>query len=211
MEAWEVVAFVIAALASSAATLGAVYLRHKLSKDSKCDPIEVETKHNENVYTALNFTLSEMEADRAYVLEFHNGIHYFSGRGQQKFSCSYEIVQEGVSAECHNSQDHRVSNYHTYVSELVEKGKFEYTDINGMDDYVFAGLLTQKGVKSIYNVPIKTLNGKIIGILGVDYVKSPAVKNVMGFGTGESQASRFDEEAFIFMKRQARVIAGYLL
>ena len=116
-----------------------------------------------------------------------------------------------MSAECHNSQNHRVSNYHTYVSELVEKGRFEYTDIDAIDDYVFAGLLTQKGVKSIYNVPIKTLNGKIIGILGVDYVKGRAIKNVMGFGGGEAQSSKFDEDAFLFMKRQARVIAGYLL
>ena len=207
---WEVAAYVIASVFSCLATLGAVYLRHRLAA-KKCDPIQEETKHNENVYTALNYTLEEMVADRAYVLEFHNGIHYFSGRGQQKFSCSYEIVQEGISAECHNSQDHRVSNYHTYVSELVEKEKFEYTDVSEMEDHVFAGLLKLKGVKSIYNVPIKTLNGKIIGILGVDYVKERAIKNVMGFSGGERENTQFDEEAFNFMKRQATIIAGYLL
>ena len=210
MEPWEVTAYVIASVCSSVATLAAVYLRHKLSAKRK-DSIEHETKHNENVYTALNYTLEEMSADRAYVLEFHNGIHYLSGRGQQKFSCSYEIVQEGISAECHNSQDHRVSNYHTYISELVEKEKFEYVDVGEMEDHVFAGLLHQKGVKSIYNVPIKTLNGKIIGILGVDYVKGRAEKGVMGFGADEKNRSRFDEEAYHFMKRQARIIAGYLL
>ena len=207
---WELVTYVFASILSCVATLGAVFLRHKLV-DKKCDTIEVETKHNENVYTALNYTLEEMEGDRAYVLEFHNGIKYFSGRGQQKFSCSYEIVQEGISAECHNSQDHRVSNYHTYISELVEKENFQYTNIHDMEDHVFGGLLTQKGVKSIYNVPIKTLNGKIIGILGVDYVKARATKNIMGFGKGEKEGSKFDEETLQFMKRQARVIAGYLL
>jgi len=194
----EVVAYVLASVLSCLATLGAVYLRHKLTS-KKCDPIQEETKHNENVYTALNYTLEEMEADRAYVLEFHNGINYFSGRGQQKFSCSYEIVQEGISAECHNSQDHRVSNYHHYISELVENAKFQHSNIDNMNDHVFAGLLQHKGVKSIYNVPIKTLNGKIIGILGVDYVKSIG---------GEDH---FTDEAYEFMKRQARVIAGYLL
>tara|TARA_R100000008_G_C3577909_1_gene166453 strand:+ start:73 stop:702 length:630 start_codon:yes stop_codon:yes gene_type:complete len=209
MIGWEVAAYVIASVFSCLATLGAVYLRHKLSA-KKCESIQEETKHNENVYTALNYTLEEMGGDRAYVLEFHNGIHYFSGRGQQKFSCSYEIVQEGISAECHNSQDHRVSNYHTYISELVEKEKFEYIDINEMEDHVFAGLLHQKGVKSIYNVPIKTLNGKIIGILGVDFVKRHAQKNTLGFGA-EKKEAHFNEEAFHFMKRQARIIAGYLL
>jgi hypothetical protein len=207
---WELATYISASILSCVATLGAVYLRHRLVA-KECPTIEAETKHNENVYTALNYTMGEMEADRAYVLEFHNGNSYFSGRGQQKFSCSYEIVQEGISAECHNSQDHRVSNYHNYVSELVEKERFDYTDVGNMDDHLFAGMLGLKGVKSIYNVPIKTLNGKIIGILGVDYIKDHAVKNVIGFQGGESQTSQFDDGTLVFMKRQARVIAGYLL
>jgi len=206
LDAWLIL---LSAIVSCGGTLGAVYLKHKLWSKAD-DTIEEETKSNENVYTALNYTLEEMEGDRAYILEFHNGQHYLSGRGQQKFSCSYEIVQEGISAECHNSQEHRVSNYHTYVSQLVEKEQFAYTDIEEMDDHVFAGLLHQKGVKSIYNVPIKTLNGKIIGILGIDYIKTGATKNIIGFGS-DKHKSQFDDETFQFMKRQARIVAGYLL
>ena len=104
-----------------------------------------------------------------------------------------------------------MSNYHTYISELVEKERYDHVNVSQMDDHVFAGLLHQKGVKSIYNVPIKTLNGKIIGILGVDYVKGTATKGIMGFGVDEKDRSRFDEESYQFMKRQARIIAGYLL
>ena len=188
----------IAALVSSGATLSAVWLRHKLSKDTRCDPIEKETKHNQNVYTALDFTLENFKGDRAYVLEFHNGIHYFSGRSQQKFSCSYEVVEEGISAECQNSQDHKISNYNSYIRTLVEKEKFAFEDLNKIDDHIFVTLLRHKGVQSIFNVPIKTLNGKIIGILGVDWVRAP-------------RAEAFTEEELKFLKRQARVIAGYLL
>ncbi len=201
MPLWEVIAYSIAALASSAATLGAVWLRHKLNKDSKCGAIEKEAKHNENVYTALHYTMEEMGGDRAYVMEFHNGIHYFSGRSQQKFSCSYEIVEEGISSEAPNSQDHKVSNYHKYIKELVDKQKFAYENINSLEDHIFSNLLKHKGVKGIYNVPIKTLNGKIIGILGVDYVR-PITEGFM---------KNSEEDVQKFMKRQARVIAGYLL
>lgn len=201
MPVWEVIVYCLAAVASSVATLGAVYLRHKLNKDSKCGAIEKESKHNENVYTALNYTMEEMGADRAYVMEFHNGIHYFSGRSQQKFSCSYEIVEEGISSESQTSQDHKVSNYHKYIKELVDKEKFCYKDIEILDDHIFLNLLKHKGVKGIYNVPIKTLNGKMIGILGVDYVRP-----INGSFLKES-----NEDVQIFMKRQARVIAGYLL
>mgnify|MGYP001211338332 CR=1 FL=1 len=197
----ESLILVFAAMISSGATLGAVWLRHRLSKNQKCDPIEKESRHNDNVYTALGYTMSEMGADRAYVMEFHNGIHYFSGRSQQKFSCSYEIVEEGISSESQNSQDYKVSNYHNYIKELVDIEKFEYRDIAAIDDHVFQNLLKHKGIQALYNVPIKTLNGKIIGILGVDYVRSPT----------EGYLVDNDNDVQIFMKRQARVIAGYLL
>ena len=46
-----------------------------------------------------------------------------------------------------------------------------FKDSQNVKDRAFHQMLQRKGIKSIYNVPIKTLNGKIIGILGVDYVK----------------------------------------
>ena len=36
---------------------------------------------------------------------------------------------------------------------------------------LFRELLAKKGVKSVYNFPIKNLQGKVVGIFGVDYVK----------------------------------------
>jgi ABC-type uncharacterized transport system ATPase subunit len=64
-----------------------------------------------------------------------------------------------------------------------------------MTDYSFAKLLEHKGVQSIYNVSLKTLNGKIIGIMGVDFVRS---KNTQ-------------EDLRDFLKEQSRIIAGYLV
>ena len=44
--------------------------------------------------------------------------------------------------------------------------------------------------------PIKTLNGKILGIIILDYVKENRV---------------WSDEAEEFVKKQARVISGYLI
>ena len=210
MMSWEIWAVILGSIVSSAATLGAVLLKHKLVKNKAC-PVKEESAHNENVYTALHNILEKMEADRAYVLEFHNGGHYLSGRGQQKFSCSHEAVEEGISAECQVSQDYRTSNYHSYISELIETGRFAYSDIEGMPHQSFRALLEEKGVKSIYNVPIKTMDGKIIGVLGVDYVKTAASTNIIGFRSEAEKASAFGKMASDFMADQARAIAGYLL
>tara|TARA_R100001594_G_C3964986_1_gene246312 strand:+ start:99 stop:680 length:582 start_codon:yes stop_codon:yes gene_type:complete len=187
---------IVAAVISAVGTLGSVWLGKRIIDRKKRDAIVDETMQNANVYTALEFLMGEMEADRAYIMEFHNGEHYFSGRGQQKFSCTYEVVKEGISAEFQNSQNHRISNFHHYISELVNQQKFEYKDIEDVADGSFKTLLQRKGVVSIYNVPLKTLNGKVIGILGVDYVKSQ---------------KSFSEDIWQFMKRQARIVTGYLL
>ena len=201
---------IVGSVITGVATITSVFLGRHYFKKSKKDPVVEDTAQSANVYTALQYTIQEMQADRAYVLEFHNGGHYYSGRGQQKFSCTHETVEEGISQECSFSQEHRVSNYHSYVSELIEDGEFSYLDIENIEDYSFQRMLEHKGVKSIYNVPIKTLNGKIIGILGVDYVKTPAVANVIGFRDPTDKGS-FDEDSKALMRRQARVIAGYLV
>tara|TARA_R100000808_G_scaffold25056_1_gene61033 strand:+ start:2297 stop:2905 length:609 start_codon:yes stop_codon:yes gene_type:complete len=196
--------YLLTALFTSAATLAAVWLRHRLTCEDHCEVLEKEMKQNANVYTALQFTLEESGADRAYVLEFHNGEHYFSGRGQQKFSCTYEVVREGISAEAGKSQNYRVSNFHNYINTLVQDGVFAHSELETIEDYGFSKLLEQKGVQSIYNVSLKTLNGKIIGILGLDYVRTPSTAGKIGF-------TQKPKGAIALLKEQARIIAGYLV
>jgi hypothetical protein len=188
---------IVAAIIGALSTLLSVWMSRRLISKGK-DPVIEDTVKSANVYTALGYSMNEMDADRAYVLEFHNGSHYYSGRGQKKFSCTHEIVEEGISYQCNNSQEHRVSNYHGYITELIKKDFFGYADCDEVADKNFLNLLIKSGTQSIFNVPIKTLNGKIIGILGVDYVKS------------KKSNERSDEKDFNFMRQQSRIIAGYL-
>ena len=154
--------------------------------------------------------MEEMNADRAYIFQFHNGSYYISGRSQQKFSCTHETVAKGISRESEFSQNYIISNYHTYIDDLVNGGEFCFTNPDDVDDHAFATLMRSKGIKSIYNIPIKTLNGQIIGILGVDYVKDCVKDNTIGF-CDKDQAEAFGEETNLFMRRQARIISGYLI
>tara|TARA_X000001036_G_scaffold300940_2_gene280035 strand:- start:11779 stop:12372 length:594 start_codon:yes stop_codon:yes gene_type:complete len=190
---------VIAAVITALATLASVLLGQKFMRRKEKDCIVRETAQNANVYAALQYLMEEMKGDRAYIMEFHNGDVYFSGRGQQKFSCTHEVVEEGISAECEFSQNHRVSNYHHYINQMINDGRYFFEDAAEVSDRTFHQMINKKGIKSIYNVPIKTLSGKIVGILGVDYVKGQIPKN--------------DEinNTHSFMKRQARTIAGYLI
>tara|TARA_R110000744_G_scaffold159963_4_gene276103 strand:- start:492 stop:1109 length:618 start_codon:yes stop_codon:yes gene_type:complete len=198
---------IIASIITVAGTFIGVIGSYKYAQRKKADPIVEDAAQSANVYTALNYAADILGADRAYVFQFHNGGHYYSGRGQQKFSCTHEVVGHGISAEHVNSQNHRVSSYHPYIVELLENGFFIHADIEEIKDGAFLRLIEKKGVKSILNVPIKTLNGKIIGILGVDYVKDsmPEIQSESG-----AQQAASDDPVFL-LKNQARAIAGYLV
>jgi hypothetical protein len=68
-------------------------------------------------------------------------------------------------------------------------------------------LLESKGVKAIYNVPLKTLEGKEIGILGLDYVKSHPSESIEEM----FKEIHTKEDLNVFMRRQARIMTGYLI
>ncbi len=198
---------IIASIITVVGTLLGAFASYKYSKSRRSDPIVEDAAQSANVYTALNYAIDTLGADRAYVFQFHNGGHYYSGKGQQKFSCTHEVVGHGISAEHINSQNHRVSGYHSFISELIDNGIFVHSKIEDIEDSALLRLIEKKGVKSILNVPIKTLNGKIIGILGVDYVKHSCL--TLGDYNNDSCASRNDP--IPLMKSQSRVIAGYLV
>jgi hypothetical protein len=147
--------------------------------------------------TALEFMRSETEADRVYILEFHNGEHYFSGRSQQKFSCTYEVVNEGISREVQNLQNIRISSMHYLIKDVVEENTFICKDSDEFcEDLSFRSLMEARGIKSMFARPIKTLNGKIIGVLVMDFVK---------------EHRKWGNNAEDFLKKQARMISGYLV
>ena len=144
-ESDTIIAATITALATIVSVFMGQYFMNRRKKISK-DCLVRETAQNANVYTALDYIMGEMSADRAYIMEFHNGDSYFSGRGQQKYSCTHEVVEEGVSSECELSQNHRVSNYHHYISILVDEQKFAYQNIESIEDNSFHQMLKRKQI-----------------------------------------------------------------
>lgn len=196
----ENVAVIIASLISALGTIFAVWVKNKFDYKKK-NTLESATVSGVNIYKALEYIQSQTNCARAYVFEFHNGEHFFSGRGQQKFSCTYECVRAGVSAESLNSQGHRISNYNSYISDLISNGVYRSFNVENIKDQAFKSMLKSKGVQSIYNLPIKTLNGKVIGILGIEYLVK---KEDFKISSKELSFERF-------MRTQARTISGYLI
>jgi len=188
--------YAVAAIVSAVVTIGSVWFKNKI-KARKDKVFNYDPQLHSNVMTALEFMRSETEADRVYILEFHNGEHYFSGRSQQKFSCTYEVVNEGISREVQNLQNIRISSMHYLIKDVVDENTFICKNSEEFcEDLSFRSFMDSRGIKSMFARPIKTLNGKIIGVLVMDFVK---------------EHRKWGDNAEDFLKKQARMISGYLV
>ena len=84
-----------------------------------------------------------------------------------------------------------------------------YEDTEDIEDHAFKNVIMTKGVLSIYNIPLKTLEGKIIGILGIDFVKRQA-SPIYKFSK-DTEECKCHEDMNQFMRRQARILSAYLI
>jgi hypothetical protein len=179
----------VVALLTVISTFGGIYLRRKWVDNSRQKDLEQVSYKNGEVIKVLKSLLFDFGADRAYVFEFHNGDYFLSGMPIRKFTCTYEVVSDGVSAECHNPGEYRISNYNEYISSIIHERDYLVECVEEMDtDALLKSLLTKKGVKSLYNVPIRTYSGKTVGFIGLDFVKSKKVLNDKEINTLRSAA-----------------------
>jgi hypothetical protein len=190
-----VLAAIIGGVATLAATALSYYFKVKYDRDSKHKLLKCHVDQNANVYTALDFTLKELGADRVHIFEFHNGDTYYSGSSQQKFSSTYEVVKNGISSECTNLQNLRISSFNTLIKDVIEKDKFLCPDVDRISPGPSKEHLEKQGVKSVYFFAIKTLTGKNIGILSVDYV---------------FKVKSLNEKELKMLKNQSVIMGGYL-
>ena len=186
---------IIAATIGAAATVGAVILKTYLESHIEKGKLRRHTVQNEDVYRALEYTRGKLDCDRVVVYEFHNGDVYYSGSSQQKFSNTYEVLSDGISSELKNQQNLRVSSFNRFIKPLIDEDEYGFWDIEQVGDIVVKTFFEDQGTKSTFCVPIQLLTGKIIGILGVDYVKG---------------GRKLTEEQKDFIKNQSCIISGYL-
>lgn len=155
-------------------TLSAIWLKHYLERrrrvEGECIVHQTVREDNE-IITRIDDMIDEVEADRISVFQFHNGGEYYSGKGMQKLSCTYESVKPGVSRTQLDMQNVPVSACYATLEKLMEDREFHCIDVEA--DYPASAckhLLLESGVKSTYQYAIFNLDGKAIGLLRADFV-----------------------------------------
>jgi hypothetical protein len=152
-----------------------LFIKNKLEKKEEKPDMVLETlKVSELVMTKLDHIKDEFKADRVWVAQFHNGGNFYpTGKSMAKFSIIYESVAPSVSSIQGNFHNIPVNLFSRSINQLFERDKIEISDFKDetIATYGLKYIAEDTGCKSGYLFAIKCIEGRFIGMLGIDYTK----------------------------------------
>ena len=158
-----------------------LFIKNRLDKkDEKPDMVLETLKVSELVMTKLDHIKEEYKGDRVWVAQFHNGGNFYpTGKSMAKFSIIYESVAPSVSSIQGNFHNIPVNLFSRSINQLLEHDTIEIPDFK--DDTVatfgLKYIAEDTGCKSGYLFAIKCIEGRFIGMLGIDYTKKKTKLN----------------------------------
>lgn len=168
---------VIAAFISG--VFGPIIVRFAIRKiESVKDPLNDAFTFGEKVEEKLYHLLEEYSADRIYILQFHNGGHYYpTGKSIQKFSMFYEVVKDPKYSVRNNFQNIPVHLFSKSMKQLSENEFIAIPDYKDPSVATFGlkYIAEESGTKSSYLCTVRNIDDKLIAVLGFDFYKKNAI------------------------------------
>jgi hypothetical protein len=174
----EYVAIISALLTAVIGPIAVKIVQNRIDKKNK-DTLNESLKENTIVSEKLEKIRETHSADRAWIMQFHNGGNFYpSGKSIQKFSMCYESVDRGTNSIQSSFQNIPISLFSKSINHLLEYDVVAVSDFKDekIETYGLEYTANEYGCKSVYMVSIKTIDGKFIGTLGIEYTKR---KNVI--------------------------------
>lgn len=180
------------------AVIGPVVLewtRKKLNSPSpKPNAVDEAIELNTLVDEQLQNMMDELQADRMWVAQFHNGGHFYpTGKSIQKFSIFYEKVTLGTTPIQHTFQNVPVSLFPKGLSELYTKGELAVPNHQSEDFGLLPQMITF-GSTSFYMIGLEDLHDRFIGALAISF----------------NEEYKLTKEDWIFIRQKAGVIGTLL-
>jgi len=151
-----------------------LYLKNRFEKKKTPDMIKDALRVSELVTTKIEHIKEEFSADRVWILQFHNGGHFYpTGKSMAKFSFIYETVSSNANSIQLNFQNIPVNLFSRSINQLLENDVIEIPDFKDetIATYGLKYVAEDTGCKSGYLFAIKTIDDKFIGVLGIDFTK----------------------------------------
>jgi hypothetical protein len=177
-----------------------MYVKYVLDKKKKKPDMVTETlRVSELVTTKIEHIKEEFNADRVWITQFHNGGNFYpTGKSMAKFSVMYETVHPGVSSIQSNFHNIPVNLFSKSINQLLVNDIIEIPDFKDetISTFGLKYIAEDTNCKSSYLFAIKSIEGKFIGTLGLDYTK---------------RKTRLDMESINHLQVHASSLGGVLM
>jgi hypothetical protein len=177
-----------------------LFIKNKLDKKTEKPDMVLETlKVSELVMTKLEHIKEEYKSDRVWITQFHNGGNFYpTGKSIAKFCIMYEVVGAGISSVQSNFRNIPVNLFSRSINKLLEDDIIDIPDFKDetVATYGLKYIAEDTGCKSGYLFAIKTIEGKFIGTLGLDYTK---------------RKTKLDDDSINNLQHQSALIGGVLM
>lgn len=145
----------------------------KLSKNT--DTLKDSSEADEQISKKLEEIKDKYDADRITLIQFHNGGNFYpTGKSIKKFSIFYEIVNPNINMIQKHFQNIPVSLFSKVINYVYEHDILCFPDYNDTQTLINFNIANTNEIsqsKSSYMFGIKTIEGKLIGIIGIAFVK----------------------------------------
>jgi len=142
----------------------------------------------------LENIMKELDADRVWIAQFHNGGHFYpTGKSIQKFSIFYEKTTPNSQSIQTTFQNVPVSLFPKAMAALYKDGEISIPTYEG-EDYDLSSVSRPYGTKSFYMITLNDLHDKFIGVISVAY----------------DTEYKLSKEDWIFIRQKAGVIGTLL-
>jgi len=183
---------VIAFLSGVIGPVAVIIAKYFLDKRAKKDPIIECLEIGDLVTKKIDDILEEFNADRVWITQFHNGGHFYpTGKSVAKFSIIYETVSPGTNSVQNNFKNIPVNLFAKSMNRLLDSNNIEIADYKdeSIPTYGLKYIAEETGCKSSYLFALKSIDGKFIGVLGVEFVKRKYKISPADVALLENQAS----------------------
>lgn len=162
--------------------IAVLYIKHILdSRKKKPDMVMDTLRVSELINHKIDHIRDEFGADRVWISQFHNGGNFYpTGRSMAKFSIMYEAVSSNATSVQSNFKNIPVNLFSRSINQLLQNDVIEVPDFKDETTatYGLKYVAEESGCKSSYLFAIKTLDGKFIGVLSVEYTKRKTKLNM---------------------------------
>ena len=171
------------------------WAKRQFGKPEEANIITESLILNSMVDDQLDAMMYELQADRIWVSQFHNGGHFYpTGKSIQKFSIFYEKTTPGTQHSQHTFQNIPCSLFAKSLAELNEEGEISVPNFRDHNSYDLQSVAEQHNTSSFYLIALEDLKGKFIGCLAISY----------------TEEYKLGKEDWIFIRQKAGVIGTLL-